>query len=102
MEKSLKAKGQTINEARRRMALFPWPAEVHFWSDERWVPIVQVDNVFILPGIPSLFEGMLDGGKHLFLGGPPPISADILTNLFEGGTSGLVLSLVLLASESWP
>jgi molybdopterin-biosynthesis enzyme MoeA-like protein len=86
MEKSLKTKGQAINEARRRMALFPWPAEVHFWNDDRWVPIVQIDNVFILPGIPALFESMLEGGKHLFAGGQPPVSADVFTQLFEGGS----------------
>jgi len=47
--------------ARRRMAQLPHPATLH-WTEGLWVPTTVVGgNVFVLPGIPSLFSRMLDG-----------------------------------------
>lgn len=46
--------------ARKRMAQFPNQAAVVFPSEELWVPIVVANaNVHILPGIPRLFQGLL-------------------------------------------
>lgn len=48
-----------LTEARKRMAIFPQPAEI-IRIDGLWVPIVVVNhNIHILPGIPRLFEQMV-------------------------------------------
>ncbi|KAK0533238.1 hypothetical protein OC842_003022 [Tilletia horrida] len=49
--------------ARKRMALFPSKnAEVIFPTANLWVPVVRMaGKVCILPGIPRLFEALLDG-----------------------------------------
>lgn len=44
------------------MALFPDPARIVRPCDDLWVPIVIVNsNIHIFPGIPYLFERLLDG-----------------------------------------
>lgn len=47
-----------LNSARIRMAELPEGCET-LWTDELWVPLAVVRNVYILPGIPRLFEHML-------------------------------------------
>lgn len=51
-----KAKGHVVQtEAQNRMATFPDPCRLIRHPD-LWVPTVVVDRVYILPGIPSLFQ----------------------------------------------
>lgn len=64
MQKTMRAKyaDWELTEARKRMALFPSPAEILRVAprDELWVPVVVVNkNIHILPGIPKLFERLL-------------------------------------------
>ncbi|KAI0318225.1 Molybdopterin binding protein, partial [Amylostereum chailletii] len=48
--------------ARERMALFPESAEVLYTARDIWVPVVRLEGkLCIFPGIPSLFQKMLDG-----------------------------------------
>lgn len=47
-----------LNSARLRMAELPNGCET-LWTDGLWVPLVVVRNVYVLPGIPRLFEQML-------------------------------------------
>lgn len=47
-----------LNDARLRMAELPEDCET-LWTDGLWVPLAVVRNVYILPGIPKLFENML-------------------------------------------
>ncbi|SPO31990.1 related to 3^-phosphoadenosine 5^-phosphosulfate sulfotransferase (PAPS reductase)/FAD synthetase and related enzymes [Ustilago trichophora] len=49
--------------ARKRMALFPKDkAEVIFPTEKLWVPVVRMDGkLCILPGVPRLFEALIDG-----------------------------------------
>lgn len=54
----LQARGVEFNSARKRMALVPQPSNV-YWTDGLWVPTINIKNVYIFPGIPSLFEKML-------------------------------------------
>lgn len=60
---------ERISEVRLRMADLPHPAVLHA-TPPLWVPVVQVHNVFVLPGIPMLFERMLQGVAHLVQGVP--------------------------------
>jgi molybdopterin-biosynthesis enzyme MoeA-like protein len=57
----------TLTEARKRMALFPDPCDILRKSTDLWVPVVVVNkNIHVLPGIPRLFEGLLDSLKPHF------------------------------------
>lgn len=49
--------------ARKRMALFPSKnVEVIFPTEELWVPVVRMGGkLCILPGVPRLFEALIDG-----------------------------------------
>ncbi|KAG2748728.1 Molybdopterin binding protein [Suillus brevipes Sb2] len=50
--------------ARKRMALFPEAGEVLFVASDVWVPVVRLEGkLCILPGIPSLFQKLLDNLK---------------------------------------
>ncbi|KAJ1818107.1 hypothetical protein LPJ60_004490 [Coemansia sp. RSA 2675] len=54
-------KGTAEEVALARMALLPANAEVVFPCDEYWVPVVSVnDRVHVFPGIPKLFEDLVD------------------------------------------
>ncbi|KAF8843534.1 Molybdopterin binding protein [Paxillus ammoniavirescens] len=58
--------------ARKRMALFPHAAEVLFVASDIWVPVVRLEGkLCVFPGIPSLFQKMLDNLRP-FLPLPPP------------------------------
>ncbi len=56
-----------LNDARKRMALLPDPCEI-IGVERLWVPVVVVENVHILPGVPSLFSYMINGIKQRFRG----------------------------------
>ncbi|KAI0634363.1 Molybdopterin binding protein [Trametes polyzona] len=58
--------------ARERMALFPARAEVLYIAPDIWVPVVRLEGkLCVFPGIPRLFQRMLDGLAR-FLPLPPP------------------------------
>ncbi|KAF5365254.1 hypothetical protein D9758_005393 [Tetrapyrgos nigripes] len=58
-------------EATKRMALFPDRAEVLFVGRDIWVPVVRLEGkLCVFPGIPALFQKMLNGLKD-FLPLPP-------------------------------
>ncbi|MEW5850142.1 MAG: molybdopterin-binding protein [Myxococcota bacterium] len=50
--------GERLTEVGLRMADLPDPCLQHA-ADGLWVPVVQVRNVYVLPGIPVLFERLL-------------------------------------------
>lgn len=61
-------------EAKKRMVILPHDEkipdgdQVIFTADDLWVPVAVVNgNVHILPGVPRLFERMLDGLKPSLL-----------------------------------
>lgn len=73
-----------INAARMRMALLPSECDV-FWTDGLWVPLVRVQNVYVLPGVPFLFQRMLGSIPPEELGGVAPLARSVvLCNLPEG------------------
>ncbi|KAI0696526.1 Molybdopterin binding protein [Cytidiella melzeri] len=58
--------------ARERMALFPAQAEVLYTEGEIWVPVIRLEGkLCVFPGIPRLFQRMLDGLTP-YLPLPPP------------------------------
>ena len=62
-----KGEGQKVNAARERMAMLPKDCEV-LPVEGSWVPFVKMENVFVLPGIPSLLQKMLNQYSYLFQG----------------------------------
>jgi molybdenum cofactor synthesis domain-containing protein len=74
--------GKAVNDARLRMATLPSGCAAHT-TPGTWVPIAQVENVFVLPGIPHLFTSMLSANKGLF-SGPQLHSAALYTTTGEG------------------
>lgn len=83
MAESLAVRGQTVNEARRRMALLPAGCRT-LSTPHLWVPISVMDNVYVLPGIPRLFEKMLHANAHHFVGGTARARLVIETAHAEG------------------
>jgi len=73
--------------ARERMALFPANAETLFVASDIWVPVVRLERkLCVFPGIPDLFQKMLQG-LQAFLPLPPsserPFRHQIFTVLPE-------------------
>jgi len=83
--------------ARERMALFPANAELFFVARDIWVPVVRLEGkLCVLPGIPSLFQKMLDGLKALLPLPPPserPFRHQIFTPLPESSIAPYLAEL---------
>ncbi|KAH9990244.1 Molybdopterin binding protein [Russula compacta] len=83
--------------ARERMALFPANAETLFVARDIWVPVVRLEGkLCVFPGIPGLFQKMLDGLKA-FLPLPPaserPFRHQIFTPLPESSIAPYLTEL---------
>lgn len=71
-----------INAARRRMALLPRGCAV-LPVPALWVPVVVVENVYVLPGVPVMFERMLHAVADRFTGEPQHLVV-LHTDAYEG------------------
>ncbi|CAO3634008.1 unnamed protein product [Mucor hiemalis] len=61
IKKQIEKRNQKVTEYHARMATFPFPAQLLKERVDLPIPIVCVNNnVYILPGIPSLFKILLD------------------------------------------
>ena len=65
-----------FNEGRQKMAKMPFKARLIF-NPSSGAPGFIVENVFCLPGIPSILQSMLDELKNEISGGKPLISKTI-------------------------
>ena len=65
-----------FNEGRQRMAMMPSKANL-IYNPTSGAPGFFVENVFCLPGIPSILQSMLDELKNEISGGKPLISKTI-------------------------
>ncbi len=90
------AQGKELNSARLRMATLPAGCTVHDTTGS-WVPLAQVRNVFILPGVPWLFKSMLEANKELFRG-PELMTATLYTHAGEGDLAAALTAV----AESHP
>ncbi len=61
--------GERLNDARLKMAEVPEGAELIFGED-RFLPLVKVKNVYILPGIPELFRAEFSSVRARFCATP--------------------------------
>ena len=76
------SQGKSLNAARLRMATLPAGCIVHE-TPGSWVPLVQIQNVFVLPGVPWLYKQMLEANRHLFTG-PQLLTRTLYTHSGEG------------------
>ena len=77
------SKGQEANEARMRMARIPEGAEI-LDNELTLAPGFQIENVFVLAGVPSIARKMFDGAKKRLKGGAPVCSRAIRVHVGEG------------------
>ena len=71
-----------LTEARLKMADIPAGARL-LDNPVSGAPGFQLENVFVLPGVPSIMEVMFDGLTDRLVGGAPILMDSITTNLLE-------------------
>jgi molybdenum cofactor synthesis domain-containing protein len=72
-----------LNEARLRMADIPAGA-VLIDNPVSGAPGFQIENVFVLPGVPSIMQAMFDGITDRLVGGLPVLTESVRTDITEG------------------
>jgi len=72
-----------LNEARLRMAMVPERA-VLLPNPISRAPGFQIGNVFVLPGVPSIMQGIFEQLKHRLVGGAKMLSRSVSCQLAEG------------------
>jgi molybdenum cofactor synthesis domain-containing protein len=72
-----------LNEARLKMAFFPSKSKL-IKNDTLSASGFRIENVFVLAGIPKIFQAMFDGAKHEIIGGQKVKSQEIKISLPEG------------------
>jgi molybdenum cofactor synthesis domain-containing protein len=60
-------RGEELSASQLRMLAFPYPAKLYF-VEPMWVPLLRVENIFVFPGVPALFENFMRSLAHLFQG----------------------------------
>ncbi|KAL0066868.1 hypothetical protein AAF712_006063 [Marasmius tenuissimus] len=77
-------------EATKRMALFPENAEVLFIGRDIWVPVVRLERkLCVFPGIPALFQKMLNGLTN-YLPLPPPCERPLRIQIFTDRPESMI------------
>jgi molybdenum cofactor synthesis domain-containing protein len=71
-----------FNEGRQKMAWMPEKAEL-ILNPTSGAPGFSVENVFCLPGVPSILKSMLGGLKNKIVGGEPILSHTISLKTVE-------------------
>ena len=69
-------KPSEFSEGRKKMAMMPMTAKL-ILNPTSGAPGFYVENVFSLPGVPSILKSMLGGLDHLITGGAPILSHTI-------------------------
>ena len=72
-----------LNDARLRMAEIPAGALL-IPNPVSGAPGFQLQNVFVLPGVPDIMRAMFDGMTDRLVGGPSILTGSVATGLFEG------------------
>jgi len=106
LEAHYAARGLEMNDARRRMARIPEGAQL-ILNPVSAAPGFQIENVFVLAGVPSVMRGMLEGLSGRIEGGDPVRSRTVRArNVREADIaaplSGLAGALPRLSFGSYP
>ena len=71
-----------FNEGRKKMAKMPITANL-ILNPSSGAPGFYVENVFCLPGVPSILKSMLGGLNNILIGGDPILSKTINLKTYE-------------------
>eukprot|EP01080_Neovahlkampfia_damariscottae_P006592 gene6592-10755_t len=93
MKEIMSKRGTKLNEERKLMALLPEDTK-KYYTPELWVPLVQLENIFILPGIPQLFEKMLVANIDKFVERTEIDRKLVYTDQYEGEFSLVLKEIV--------
>lgn len=72
-----------LNDARLKMADIPVGASL-IDNPISGAPGFQIENVFVLPGVPLIMQAMFEGITDRLIGGDPILTGCVITNLTEG------------------
>ena len=75
--------GDELNEARLKMAHIPKGATL-IENALSAAPAFNIENVYVMAGIPSIMQVMFGSIKHQLAGGPPTLSATVTGATSEG------------------
>ena len=78
---------ERLNEARLRMAMMPEGARI-IENSVSGAPGFQIENVFVLAGVPRVMQAMLESLKDRLEGGRPRCSRSVMVYLPEGTLAG--------------
>lgn len=59
------------------------------FTEDLWVPLVNLHNVYILPGIPRLFQSMISAHKNRFVGDKVLQTLAVYTSVGEGDLASI-------------
>jgi molybdenum cofactor synthesis domain-containing protein len=76
-----------FNEARRRMARTPVGADL-IDNPVSIAPGFRVENVFVMAGVPAVFQAMVETIRHTLVGGPKLLSRSVVGLVPEGAIAG--------------
>jgi molybdenum cofactor synthesis domain-containing protein len=74
---------EDLTEGRLRMADMPAGVKLIENPVSR-APGFQIENVFVLPGVPRIMQAMFEGLRNRLVGGAPLLSRTVTSNVLEG------------------
>lgn len=83
LNKYYQKSGVVLNESRLRMARIPQGAYL-IENPISGAPGFQIENVYVMAGVPSIFQAMVNFSLKNITGGSPIISQSVTINLPEG------------------
>lgn len=86
--------GERVTEGHLRMANMPAGAELVRSAAVPW-PTIAIDNVFVLPGVPEIFELKLAVLRDRLRGDAPFVSEAVYTRCDEGEIAALLEQIVV-------
>ena len=87
LERHYAARGMEFTEARKRMARMPRGAE-HIENPISMAPGFRIGNVYVMAGVPAIFQAMLDNVVPTLKGGTKLLSATVHCPVGEGTIGG--------------
>jgi len=75
--------GEQLNEARLKMAYIPQGACL-LDNPVSSAPGFRIENVFVMAGVPKIFEAMYEAAEKELIGGKKTVSQELITDLTEG------------------
>ncbi len=81
-----------FTEARQRMAKTPEDV-ILIDNPVSKAPGYQIENVFVLPGVPRIMQAMFGGMKHRLVGGKPMLTRTVTSHVPEGRAGGPLTAL---------